>query len=256
MLAAGRNPDDCAGRAAPRYGKESTMPRRPRHYLENVPGHVVQRGNDRTACFFEEENYRYYLRCLDDARRRYAVAVHAYVLMTNHVHLVMTPAHEHGIARLMQLVGNRYVQYVNKKYRRTGTLWEGRHKRSLIDAERYLLACYRNVELNPVRAGMVTHPGDYRWSSYGHHAEGDPDALITDHEVFLWINQDPAQRQLHYRDLFRVGLDARDVHAIRCAATFSTPLGDDRFKAQIETMRGRSVGHACRGRPARHPPRA
>jgi len=230
------------------------MPRRPRIYLENVPCHVVQRGNDRTACFFEDENYQFYLRCLDEARHRYAVAVHAYVLMTNHVHLLMTPATENGISRLMQLVGNRYVQYVNKKYRRTGTLWEGRHKRSLIDAERYLVACYRYIELNPVRAGMATHPGDYRWSSYRHHANGEPDPLIVDHAVFLRIARQPEQRQQHYRGLFRIGLDERDLHDIRCAATCSAPLGEDRFRAQIETVLGRSVGQAFRGRPRRRKP--
>ena len=134
-------------------------------YLPGVPSHVVQRGNDRQACFFEQENHLFYLDCLGQACRRYEVVLHAYVLMTNHVHLLMTPVTELGISRVMQLVGNRYVQYINKSYRRTGTLWEGRHKASLIDAERYLLTCYRYIELNPVRAGMVMHPGDYAWSS-------------------------------------------------------------------------------------------
>jgi putative transposase len=144
--------------------KEFPMPRKPRMYLADVPSHIVQRGNDREACFFEQDNYRFYLQCLGEACRRYAVSLHAYVLMTNHVHLLMTPSTAEGVSRVMQLVGNRYVQYINRSYGRTGTLWEGRHRSSLVDAEHYLLRCYRYIELNPVRAKIVSHPGEYRWS--------------------------------------------------------------------------------------------
>lgn len=225
------------------------MPRKPRIYLPDVPSHIVQRGNDRNPCFFEEENYLFYLECLTDACRRYSVAVHAYVLMTNHVHLLMTPESVKGISLVMQLVGNRYVQYINKTYRRSGTLWEGRHKASLIDAERYLLACYRYIELNPVRANMTTHPGDYRWSSYRHHAFGEPNTLICDHEAFLRIANTNREREKAYRALFRASLDERDIHDIRRATTFSAPLGNSRFRDAIATMVGRSVGQSFRGRP-------
>ena len=129
-------------------------------YLAGVPAHVIQRGNNRDACFFHEDDYRFYRQCLAEACRRYGVDLHAYVLMTNHTHLLMTPACPEGISRVMQSLGRRFVQYMNKTYRRTGTLWESRHKASLVDAERYLLACYRYIELNPVRAGMVEHPAD------------------------------------------------------------------------------------------------
>ncbi len=212
------------------------MPRKPRHYVAGVPAHVVQRGHDRGACFFADENYLFYLDCLQDACTRYAVAVHAYVLMTNHVHLLMTPEDETGISRVMQLVGNRYVQYVNKAYRRSGTLWEGRHKASLVNAAQYLLACYRYIELNPVRAGMVAHPGDYRWSSYRAHATDLQHSLIQDHAVYKSIAATASARQFAYRELFKTGLDERDVHDIRKAYTFSQPLGDNRFKEQIERM--------------------
>ena len=225
------------------------MPRKPRMYLPGIPSHVVQRGNDRKACFFKEENYLFYLNCLEDACRRYDVAVHAYVLMANHAHLLMTPGTESGISRVMQLVGNRYVQYFNKSYRRTGTLWEGRHKASLIDAEQYLIACYRYIELNPVRAGMVEHPGDYCWSSYRHHAITNSSLLIKDHEVFLRTGSTPEQRMHCYRELFCIGLDERDVHGIRQAAMFSMPLGNNRFKEQIESTLGQSIGYDKRGRP-------
>jgi len=142
------------------------MPRKPRMYLAGVPCHVVQRGNNRDACFFTDDDYQLYRETLRDACRSYRVDVHAYVLMTNHVHLLMTPQTIEGISRVMQSLGRRYVQYVNRSYQRVGTLWESRHKASLVDAKNYLLACYRYIELNPVAAGMVEHPGDYRWSSF------------------------------------------------------------------------------------------
>lgn len=226
------------------------MPRKPRMYLPGVPSHVVQRENDRQACFFEQENYLFYLDCVGQAYRRYEVALHAYVLMTNHVHLLMTPATEIGISRVMQLVGNRYVQYINKSYRRTGTLWEGRHKASLIDAERYLLTCYRYIELNPVRAGMVAHPGDYPWSSFRNHTMGQASALIQDHDVFYGLGSTVEERCYRYRELFRTCLNDGEIHDIRRSASYSMPLGDDRFKIQIESMLRRSVGYAARGRPS------
>lgn len=131
------------------------MPRKPRMYMAGMPCHVVQRGINRDATFYSDDDYLFYLTCLDDGMKRYRVAVHAFVLMTNHVHLLMTPNDNEGISRLMQSIGRRYVQYVNKTYRRTGTLWESRHKASLVQEEQYLLKCYRYIELNPVRAEIV-----------------------------------------------------------------------------------------------------
>jgi putative transposase len=130
-------------------------------YMAGMPCHVVQRGNNRDATFYSDDDYQFYLACLEDGTKRYRVAVHAFVLMTNHVHLLMTPNDSEGVSRLMQSIGRRYVQYVNKTYRRTGTLWESRHKASLVQEEQYLLKCYRYIELNPVRAGIVEHPADY-----------------------------------------------------------------------------------------------
>ena len=225
------------------------MPRKPRMYLPGVPSHIVQRGNDRHACFFEDENYLFYLHCLEEACKRYGVAVHAYVLMTNHAHLLMTPLDESGISRVMQLVGNRYVQYINKRYGRTGTLWEGRHKASLVDAERYLLACYRYIELNPVRAGMVANPADYRWSSYRHNAEGESSIIVTAHDLFLAISPNVDERRHSYRELFSAGLNNDEIKEIRKAAGFSMPLGDDRFKSDVEAMLGRTIGQSHLGRP-------
>jgi len=175
------------------------MPRKRRMYLPGIPAHVVQRGNNRDACFFDEQDYREYLNWLKEATEKYRVALHAYVLMTNHVHLLMTPSDEAGISKVMQSVGRRYVQYVNHNYRRSGTLWEGRHKGSIVDAEDYLLSCYRYIELNPVRAGMVEHPGDYSWSSYRHHAYGEKNREIIDHPLYIALGQQNEQRWACYR---------------------------------------------------------
>ena len=224
------------------------MPRKPRMYLPGVTCHVIQRGNNREACFFSQKDYPLYLYYLGDACCRYQVAVHAYVLMTNHVHLLLTPKDREGISRVMQSVGRRYVQHINKVYQRCGTLWESRHKASLVDAEQYLLACYRYIELNPVTAGMVKHPGDYPWSSYRHNAFGENNTLITHHELYRRSGMSIEECQHRYRALFSATLTRENIHTIRSAAYSSMPIGDDRFKVQIEKALGRSIGRAKKGR--------
>lgn len=225
------------------------MPRKPRMYLAGVPCHVVQRGNNRAACFFTDADYAFYLDVLADACERYRVEVHAYVLMTNHVHLLLTPQTTEGVSRAMQSIGRRYVQYVNKQYHRSGTLWESRHKASVVDAERYLLACYRYIELNPVTAGMVSHPGDYRWSSHGWNAWGRRDDVVSPHTLYLALGAEPSLRQFRYRELFEECFPKDVVHEIRTSLDFSMPLGNDRFRQQIEEALGRSIGYSKRGRP-------
>lgn len=218
-------------------------------YLPGIPAHVVQRGNNKGPCFFQEEDYRVYLAALMDAAVKYEVAVHAYVLMTNHVHLLMTPVTTEGISRLMQQVGRLYVRHVNERYGRTGTLWEGRHKASLVDADDYLLSCYRYIELNPVRAGMVGSPEQYPWSSYGWHAWGKADDVIRDHALYEALSPDVLERQHHYRKLFSGYVDAECLVALREATTASYPLGNDRFRERIMNELGRSIGQPRRGRP-------
>lgn len=225
------------------------MPRKPRMYLPGIPCHVVQRGNDRKACFFTENDYHLYLQSLKEASQKYQVNVHAYVLMTNHVHLLMTPSDETGISRVIQWLGRYYVQYINKAYRRTGTLWEGRHKASLISADQYLLACYRYIELNPVNANMVEHPGDYKWSSYRWHAYGEIDPIITDHDLYRGLGASTKTRTKSYRTLFTTVLDQKLIHQIRKSTQFSMPLGNQYFKEQIEQTLGRTIGQSRRVRP-------
>ena len=224
------------------------MPRRSRMYLSGLPYHVVQRGNNREACFIEPENYLYYLELWKEISTRYGVSVHAYVLMTNHVHFLVTPDRADAVSNTMKVTGSRYAQYINKKYRRTGTLWEGRHRASLVQSERYLLTCMRYIELNPVRAQMVTRPEEYRWSSYGINAWGDH-SWLRHHEEYLRLGPSSEARGHAYRELFRTQLGEEDLHLIRKAAHYCQPVGNDRFREQIERKYGLHLGQMERGRP-------
>ncbi|MCI0505129.1 MAG: transposase [Gammaproteobacteria bacterium] len=180
------------------------MPRKPRFNLVGLPQHVIQRGNNRKPCFFSEQDYRRYLEDLEEVAGKYDCRIHAYVLMTNHVHMLITPMVDHGISQMMQALGRRYVCYVNKTYNRTGTLWEGRYKSCLIDSDRYLLTCMRYIELNPVRADMVSHPGEYQWSSYRANAQREESILIEHHPLYLELGTSTEERSMAYRELFGI----------------------------------------------------
>ncbi len=223
------------------------MARLPRYVLPGQPQHVIQRGNNRGVTFFAEEDYSFYRECLKEACDKHGCAVHAYVLMTNHVHLLLTPDNPSSIAKVMQSVGRRYVQYVNYTYRRTGTLWEGRYKATLIDSEQYLLTCSRYIELNPVRAGIVAHPDNYPWSSYRAHAHGQPDTLIRDHLLYLALGDTDSTRQEAYRALFKVQLDSATVNLIRESTNKAWALGSDRFREEIEAALQRRTRALPRG---------
>ena len=225
------------------------MARLGRYFLPDQPLHVIQRGNNREATFFGEEDYARYRDWLGAAAVEYGCAVHGYVLMTNHVHLLVTPHAADSLPRTMQSLGRRYVRYVNTSYRRTGTLWEGRYRAAPIDGEAYFLACCRYIELNPLRARMVRHPRDYRWSSYRAHALGTTDPLLTGHELYDRLGRTPAERQKEYRALFRAALDDDFVDGLRAATNGGWALGDARFKRQIAKALGRRVAPLPRGRP-------
>jgi putative transposase len=219
-------------------------------YLPGQPYHVVQRGNNREACFLEPENYQYYLELWEEVSRRYGLAVHAWCLMTNHIHFLATPSGVDGLSNTLRVVGSRYAQYINRKYRRTGTLWEGRHRSSLVQSERYFLTCSRYIELNPVRAGLVKRPEEYRWSSYGVNAWGDG-SWLQSHEEYLRLGRTREARCQAYRALFNVSLSEENLHLIRKAAHYCQPVGDDRFRQQIEEKYGIKPGQMKRGRPRR-----
>ena len=225
------------------------MPRRSRMYLSGLPYHIVQRGNNREACFFAPEDYEYYLQLLSEALNRYSVNLHAYVLMTNHVHFLATPSDETGISNVMKVVGSRYAQYINKTYQRTGTMWEGRHKSSVVDTDNYLLKCYRYIELNPVTALMVERPEEYVWSSYNINAYGENSDLIFPHDEYLKLGNSNTERCFYYRELFSLTLSEHDLHEVRKSAHYCQPLGSDRFREQIEVKSGKKLGHMKRGRP-------
>ncbi len=224
------------------------MPRRPRHYLSGLPYHVVQRGNNREACFIEPENYQRYLTFWQELSDRYGVRVHAYCLMTNHVHFLATPDRSDSISNTFKAVGSRYAQYINRKYRRTGTLWEGRHKASLIQSETYLLTCYRYIELNPVRAGMLQRPDQYAWSSYHANSRGEFGWLVP-HSEYMRLGSDVAGRTHAYKELFEHQVHEEELIQIRKAAHYSHPLGDDHFCRQVERKYGIKLGQLKRGRP-------
>jgi putative transposase len=207
------------------------MPRRPRILLDAVPLHIVQRGHNREPCFFAEEDFHTYLHWLGEALREHDVALHAFVLMTNHVHLLLTPKRAERVPRLVISLGRRYVQYINRSYRRTGTLWDSRYKSSVVQAETYLLACQRYIELNPVRAAMVDDPAHYRWSSYRSHALGQASSILTPHPLYLALAPQAAQRQVAYRGMFRAQLDEPAIDDIRRALNQNQPLGNARFLA-------------------------
>jgi len=225
------------------------MPRVPRIEVPGLPQHLVQRGNDRQPCFFADEDRRRYLEDLREVASKLGCAIHAYVLMTNHVHLLATPRERGDLGRMMQALGRRYVRYVNDRYDRSGSLWEGRYKACLVDSDRYVLACYRYIELNPVRAALVVAPGDYPWSSYRHNALGQPDPLLTSNTEYTALGTSHDARRAAYRTLLDQALPDEDVAAIRHYVQRQQALGPPRFQHDITEMLGRRAGPGRNGRP-------
>jgi putative transposase len=196
-----------------------------------------------------EEDYHTYLHWLKQALVEADCSLHAYALMTNHVHLLLTPRQAQTVPRLIISLGRRYVQYINRTYRRTGTLWDSRYKSSLIQADTYLLTCQRYIELNPVRAAMVDDPAHYRWTSYRANALGKADDLLTPHGVYLGLDREPKRRQAAYRALFRAELDQEAIGELRLALNQNQPLGNARFLARIAKSAGERREAKPRGRP-------
>lgn len=177
------------------------MARLPRYFSRALPLHIILRGSNRTPIFSADADYKHFKGALLDAASRHKLAIHAYALMSNHIHLLASPSGPESVPKTMQSVGRRYVQYFNLRYDHTGTLWEGRYRATAVDTENYLLACMRYIELSPVRAGMVNHPRDYAWSSYAANADGKDDMLITPHGLYISLANDVYARRIAYRDL-------------------------------------------------------
>ena len=227
------------------------MPRRARLALAGIPWHIIQRGNNRQACFFATADYQRYLQDLGQQAGKFGCLIHAYCLMTNHVHLLVTPERADSAGLMMKHLGQRYVQYINRTYRRSGTLWEGRFRSCLAQEETYVLACYRYIELNPVRAGMVEHPAEYVRSSYRSTGQGMNNALLDPHPLYSVLGQSMEVRCRNYRDSFRAHLEPELIDEIRQATNGNYVLGDSRFSAEIEAMLQRRVTPGKAGRPAK-----
>ena len=223
------------------------MPRRPRLAPIGVPQHIVQRGNNRQVCFTSDNDIAAYAGWLDEAARKYEVSIHAWVFMTNHVHLLATPNREAALSAMMQYLGRFYVRYFNLSYQRTGTLWEGRFHSCLIQSEAYLLTCQRYIELNPVRAGMVKDPADYKWSSYRANGMGIESKLITYHPIYLGLGNSKLERLKNYRILFESELDENLLGDIRYATNKGLILGTEKFKAEVAALTNRRTQPQKRG---------
>jgi len=223
------------------------MTRQPRLSVPPFPQHVIQRGNNRQPCFLAPDDYRFYLECLGEALRKYDVRVHAYILMTNHAHLLMTPETETGVGRVMQSVGRRYVQHFNNLYERSGTLWEGRYRSSLVQDQHYLLTCHSYIELNPVRAGVVNDPGDYLWSSFASNALGSADPLLTPHPEYLSLGRSDAERRSAYRRLTGTFIQSELLETIRDSINGNRVFGSSAFQQNLESRLSRPVRKQKRG---------
>jgi putative transposase len=230
---------------------DTCMARRPRLDLPQIPQHVVQRGNNRQACFVDDADRVRYLHDLRAIARHHRCAVHAYVLMGNHVHLLLTPSETGCVPALMHSIGTVYVRAFNARHGRTGTLWEGRYKSNPVDSGTYLLRCYRYIELNPVRAHLASRPGDYRWSSYHANALGQDDPLVSPHPEFIGLARDAATRHATYRELVDEVVSTDEQELIRLRLRHQHALGGDDFRAMLEARSGLCAGPLPVGRPRR-----
>lgn len=224
------------------------MARQRRLVLPGVAVHVIQRGNNRGACFRQDSDYLMYLANLRQLSAKFECDVHAYCLMTNHVHLLLTPSNVGGCTAMMKALGQRYVQYFNGRHERTGTLWEGRFRSCVAQSAQYVLACYRYIELNPVRARMVDHPSAYLWSSYPVNAGMRTDPLLKPHVEFLALSADAAECHRTYRRLVDDGLEVPLLKAIREATSGGYPLATEAFKAGLTVPIGRKLDRGRAGR--------
>ncbi|TCT20631.1 transposase [Thiobaca trueperi] len=223
------------------------MARLPRFVLPGYPQHVIQRGNNRQQILFEEEDYWFIWEKLGLAAEQFQCEIHAYVLMPNHFHLLLTPHLENGIGRLMQSVGRYYVQYFNARYERTGTLWEGRYRATLVDPKTSLLPVCHYIEANPVRAGLVAQPADYAWSSYGANAEGNDDPLVTPHREYARLGRSLKARHASYARAAAVPLADSELATIRDATNKAWVLGGAPFCQEIEGQLNRRALPRPRG---------
>ena len=225
------------------------MARLPRLTAPGFPHHIIQRGNNRQAIFMDAADFEFMLDLLTEQSKKFQVAVHAYVLMTNHFHLLATPDTVDGLPLMMQSVGRSYVRYFNHRHGRTGTLWEGRYRSTIVQSERYLLACMAYIDLNPVRAGMVAQPADYPWSSHAHSLGRRSDKLITPHALYWALGNTPFAREAAYAALVQAGIAGQDQKALTESVHAGWALGEPDFIAALQERTERRVSKGRAGRP-------
>jgi putative transposase len=213
--------------------------------------HVVQSGNDHRQIFQDDVDYQVFLKWLREASKQFKVAIHAYVLLPDHLHLLLSPSDQTGLARMMQWVGRQYVPYFNRKYEREGTLWKGRYKATIMDPERYFMTCCRYIELNPVRYGVAANPSDYQWSSYLHHVGARQDLIITDHPKYWALGNTPFDREMAYKELMEQVLKEDEIRQITEATAKGWALGSAEFKATLEKKTSRRLSPVRKGRPTK-----
>lgn len=227
------------------------MPRRPRIVYNNSTVHLTQRGNNRSACFFADEDYAFYLEQLALACKTHVIDLHAYALMPNEVHLLLSAADGQAPSRMMKQLGQRYVQYINRTYRRSGTLWEGRFRSCIMGEENYVLGCYRYIELAPMRGDIVNQPADYHWSSYQANTQSESSPLLAPHPFMQALGANEAERKDAYRELFSQPLDNRLTDEIQCATNGNLVLGSERFQRQIGDALNLRTWRGKAGRPSK-----
>jgi putative transposase len=229
------------------------MARLPRLTLPDHPHHVILRGNNRQDIFRDTTDHQRLLELLQIQAAEQQVEVHAYVLMSNHLHLLVTPHHDKALPLMMQAVGRSYVRQFNQRHGRTGTLWEGRYRSTLLQTERYFLACMVYIDLNPVRAGMVMQAADYPWSSHAHYTGIRQDAWLTPHALYWGLGNTPFARELAYAQLVQAGIEQSHQHALTSATLTGWALGEDSFVAGLQKLTPRRVSKAVAGRPLKQP---
>lgn len=233
----------------PFFLDRSAMARLPRLTLPGYLHHVIQRGNNRQPIFQDGEDFETMLALLADNALRYGVAIHAYVLMDNHFHLLVTPSASEGLPQMMQAVGRRYVQFFNRRHVRSGTLWEGRYRSTVLQPERHLLPCMVYMDLNPVRGGLVAHPADYPWSSHAHWRGVRNDRLLTPHALYWALGNTPFAREAAYAALVQAGIGSLEQTALTASALSGWALGDTDFIEGLQKQTPRRVAQGQAGRP-------
>jgi putative transposase len=227
------------------------MARLPRLVIPDQLHHVVQSGNEHQQIFQYADDCEAFLKWLREAAKLFKVAIHAYVLMPNHLHLLLSPTDETGLARMMQWVGRYYVPYFNRKYKREGTLWKGRYKATVLESEQYFMTCCRYIELNPVRCGLVAEPSEYRWSSYLHHIGVKQDLIITDHPKYWALGNTPFEREAIYKELIESPLTEAEIEQLREHTSKGWALGTASFMAALKKKTNRRLVPAKKGRPVK-----